>query len=248
MDKRFLSSQDVVKASRDFVCVRMLTYESAEEAKLLTSLFTGRSGELENTTFAILAPDGKTALVRAGRSPDMTFKDASEMASSMAKIALKYAEKEESVRGLPYVVDLRRAINTASCDIQPLVIVVAREKETREKIEAILAPLAWDKEFIGKFAYVTVSDTEALKAVDGAEKKDGVLLVQPDAYGMKAKVLASDAGTAADALAKMLKAGAAKFIGEAKESKKHIDAGVKQGVNWKTEIPVTDPGPPDKKP
>ncbi len=243
MDKRFLSNQEVVKASRDFICARLLTYESADEAKLLASFFTGRSGELENTTFTILAPDGKTPLVRPGRSPDMTFKDAAEMTASMTKIAAKYPEKEEGARKLPYLVDLRRAINTASCDIQPLVVVVGKQ---REKIESVLAPLAWSKEFIGTFAYVAVGNTDELAVIDGAEKKDGVLVVQPDTYGMKAKVLASDAGTDPEALAKALKAGAAKFVPETKDSKKHIDAGVKKGVNWKTEIPETDPGPGKK--
>ena len=49
MDRSYLSDKDVVEASRDFVCIRLATYENAEEAKILKSIFTGRSGALENT-------------------------------------------------------------------------------------------------------------------------------------------------------------------------------------------------------
>ena len=64
----------MIAASRKFVCVRLATYESKEEADLLTDIFVGRSGELENTTFVILAPDGKKRLTRAGRGPMFAFR------------------------------------------------------------------------------------------------------------------------------------------------------------------------------
>ena len=73
MDRSFLSDASVVEASRAFVCVRMATYENEAEAEFLTSVFSGRSGKLENTVFTIMAPDGETKLTRAGRSPDMVF-------------------------------------------------------------------------------------------------------------------------------------------------------------------------------
>src|SRR5262245_31890428 len=98
MDRSFLSDASVVAASREWVCVRLLTYENAAEAEMLTSLFVGRSGQLENTTFALLAPDGKTKLSRAGRSPDFAFRGgpgespAAEMASAMVEIAARYAK------------------------------------------------------------------------------------------------------------------------------------------------------------
>ena len=58
MDRSYLSNKEVIEASRDFVCIRLATYENVAEAKILKSIFTGRSGELENTTFVLLAPDG----------------------------------------------------------------------------------------------------------------------------------------------------------------------------------------------
>jgi hypothetical protein len=219
--------------------VRLLTYESAEEAKVLTSIFLGRTGDLENTTFCLLASDGKTKISRPGRTPDHAFRNADEMAAAMAKAA-KGAKPEEGVRKIPYLVDLRRAINAASCDIQPLVVVVAKDDAAREKIESTLAPLAWDKEFIGRFAYARAAEATS---IEGAPKGDGVLVVQPDTYGLKAKLLASDVGVDAASLAKALKAGADAFVPAAKDSMKHIESCRRQGIHWETAIPVTEPAP-----
>lgn len=63
MDRSFLSRPEVVRASRQFVCIRLATYESFEEAQMLRGIFLGGSGQVENTTFALLSPDGKTPLV-----------------------------------------------------------------------------------------------------------------------------------------------------------------------------------------
>ena len=78
MDGRFLFNADVVKASRNFVCIRVATYEDAEEAKYLKQVFRSRSGELENTVFGMFDPGGRK-LVRTGRSPGFAFRDAAEM-------------------------------------------------------------------------------------------------------------------------------------------------------------------------
>ena len=84
MDGSFLSDADVVAASRKFVCIRLSTYEDAEEAEFLRSIYVGRSGDLENTVFAILSPDGKrtprqiiAALNESNISEDEPFDDES---------------------------------------------------------------------------------------------------------------------------------------------------------------------------
>ena len=86
MDRSFLSKPEVIAASRQFVCVRLTTYEDEIEAKFSKDLFATRSGEVENTTFALLAPDGKTRLSRTGRSARNVFTDAAEMAAAMKRI------------------------------------------------------------------------------------------------------------------------------------------------------------------
>src|SRR5262245_12662671 len=90
MDRSFLSRPEVIAASRKFVCIRLASYENEQENKFCESLFLGRSGEVENTTFAILGPDGKQRLSRAGRSTKSAFADASQMAKAMAEIAERF--------------------------------------------------------------------------------------------------------------------------------------------------------------
>ena len=47
MDRSYLSDREIVQAAREFVCVRLATYEDKAEGKFLESIFRGRSGELE---------------------------------------------------------------------------------------------------------------------------------------------------------------------------------------------------------
>ena len=51
--------------------MRPQTYESEAEAEVLSYVFAGRSG-LENTSFALLGPDGKK-ISRGARSPSMVY-------------------------------------------------------------------------------------------------------------------------------------------------------------------------------
>src|SRR3954447_19107352 len=129
MDRSFLSRPSVVAASRHFVCLRLLTYESRQEARFLRSLAPTGSGALENTVFTLLAPDGKRQLVRGSRSARQTFGDAERMASAMNRIAAGYGAKMPAgaPNELPRVPDVRLAVNVAACDSRPLVVVFARE-------------------------------------------------------------------------------------------------------------------------
>ena len=81
MDRSFLSDKGIIRASRKFVCARLATYESKEEAEYLSRIFRGRSGQLENTVFCIMSPDGKDKLVRSGRSPGWSFPGEEEQAA-----------------------------------------------------------------------------------------------------------------------------------------------------------------------
>ena len=251
MDRSYLSAAAVVAASRKFVCIRLATYESAAEAKFLKPLFRTRSGELENTVFTILSPDGKKKLVRAGRSPRMTFRgpedeSVKEMAVTMERLAGQYPGTA-SPNTLPYLADLRRGLNVASCDIMPLVVIAAGSEAARKNIEGAVLKLAWDKEFIGAFAYAWVSDLAELKTIAGAARNDGVLIVAPDAYGVKGTLLAQAAGTDPAGLRKALAQGLAKYKPKSKDSRHHIREGRQSGVHWKTEIEVTDPGGPGRR-
>lgn len=248
MDRSFLSDRDVIAAARGFVCIRLATYESAEEAKILAAVAVTRSGFLENTVFAILGPDGKTPLVRGGRSPHEAFpgppSDAvKRLATGLGDLSRKYPGSAEVGGRLPYLVDLRRAMNVAACEIQPLAIVYARTEAAQRKLEEKLLPGAWGAETRGRLAYVASRDpSEAAKYIDGKLQGDGVYVVQPDAFGEKGKLLSFSADGNPAVLADGLK----KFTGESKDSRRHIDEGMRKGLDWKTEIPVTDPMAPKR--
>src|SRR5947209_8249 len=138
MDRSFLSDADVIAASRKFVCVRLTTYEDKAEADFLRSFQVTRSGELENTVFTILSPDGKRQLARASRSARQTFGDSERMAATMDRLCREF-ENRKSAQGqlpeLPQVANVRLAINVAACDNQPLVILFAKDEKTRRKLQ-----------------------------------------------------------------------------------------------------------------
>jgi hypothetical protein len=245
MDRDVLSDATVVAASSSFVCVRLLTYESASEAEFLLDLFPGRTGALENTVFAILAPDGKTPLTRAGRSPDMAlgFGGAARLAREMRKIADRHPPKAGAAREsprMPWLVDLRRALDVAACDMLPLAVVVAEDAKEREALEATLGPLAWSEEMRGRFEWVVATRAQVREVAKGVGTGPLVVL-KPDAFGLRGEVLAQAAGPSAEALGAALEKALAKHDPGSKDAREHVHAGARAGVDWETEIPVTDP-------
>ena len=93
MDRGLLSQPEVIIASRQFVCIRVPTYEDKSVETFTQRLFVGRSGNVENTTFALLSPDAEEKLVRAGRSPQDRYATPAEMAKGLREIAAKYPAK-----------------------------------------------------------------------------------------------------------------------------------------------------------
>ncbi len=253
MDRSFLSQPEVVAASRSFVCIRLATYENEEEAKLLKSIFIGRSGELENTTFAILDPEGKRPLVAPGRSPDRAFRGATdaparEMAATMREISAyyrKHGKTHDSDLTLPSNGAPRLALNVAACDNVPLVVLHAASDTERTRLEKRLAPLAWSTELAGRAVYTVLAGANELKLDRAPGVKPGLTVVAPDTYGQSGKVLAEISATASDKeLKAALLAALARFTPAEKDSRFHIGEGRQRGVYWKTLLPVTDPGPP----
>ena len=251
MDRSYLSHAEVVAASRPFVCVRLATYESAEEAVFLKSIFTGRSGELENTTFALLAPDGKTRLSRAGRSPDAAFGGARDqtpaaaMAEGLNEVAARYAKNSpKECTALPLCEDVRLGLDIASCDGQPLVVVCGEDEGARTKLAERTGLAAWTAPLIGRAAYAVAVKAADLKSVEGAAGRSGLLVIQPDPYGTKGKVLAAAPLDAdAERIAKTLAEGIAAHRAVQKDPRTFIQEGRRLGIDWKSEIPDTDPGP-----
>lgn len=259
-------------ASRGLICVRLATYESQAEADLLTSIFLPPSGQLENTTFALLAPDGKTRLGRAGRGPQWMVGrgpggrrgpsrgrggpsaggpagDAQALADLLKKTAAAHPGTR-APKALPQSLDFRRALNVAACDNQPLVVIAVKNDARRKALEGRVAKLAWSERFVGRFQYAVVEDRGDLDVLTDAPRADGVWVVQPGTYGLKGRVLSSVAATADDAaLEAHLDQADRSFNREAPSGgqRSHVRTGQREGIRWEPEIEVTDPHvPPDE--
>lgn len=250
MDRSFLSLTPVIQASRRFVCIRTLTYESPEEREFQRALFVGRSGDVENTTFCVLSPDGKQPITRAGRGVRQIFQSPDQMAEWMGKAADYYdderkkaGEKAVASTALPLSDSVRLGLNTAMADDLPLVVVYGATREAAARLEQAAAELAWKPEFIGKFAYASSEKAAELTSIDPAAKP-GLLVVQPDRFGLAGKVLArieaGAVGAAAEKLAETLRKGLQAYRPRALFGWEYLRAGQSAGAFWETRLPVTD--------
>jgi hypothetical protein len=242
MDRSFLSDARVISASQQFVCIRLMSYENEDEMKFLKSFNITRSGDVENTTCAILSSDGKRYLSRAARGAREVFGDAAGMASAMNRVAKQNPGKSssEGEAELPEVANVRLAVDVAACDNLPLVLIVAPDTESRRKAEEKLNELAWRDEFRGRFTWAATTDAKDASMVAGA--KPGVMVVQPDRFGQKATVIKRVNVDAAHAeMIQLLRDGIAKHTKSDKNFGSHVRAGQLQGVFWETATPVTDP-------
>ena len=246
MDGRFLSQTDVINASRSFICVRMMTYESESEAQILKTLW--RPGApLENTVFAILDPWGKP-IIRGGRSPKFVFRDSSDMARTMNEIARHYnSNKGSQTDSLPSVDTVRLAVDVAACDKRPLAIVVSSNKEERQRLAQALAPIAWSDQYIGKLIYTTGSSSD-MRNVRGATISSGYVFVAPNQFGTEGTAIVQLAGNASRAdLERSAQQAIARYRPENVDHHTHMFMGHHAGIEWETAIPVTDPHAPPRR-
>jgi hypothetical protein len=243
MDRSFLSRPEVITASRSFVCIRLTTYEDENETKFCRSLFAGRSGEVENTTFAILSPDGKTTLSRPGRGTRGAFRDAADLAQRMNTIAARHTPRKdaEGQPALPVTLTARLGINVAASDGQLLVVVLAKDSKVRKTLESRVALAAWSKPFLGRLTYASASSAAELKGVEGVREEDGVLVISPDTFGQKGKVLRQVAGTSQADIEAALRTALTAHKRRTKDMRTHRADGIEAGAFWEPRLPVTDP-------
>ena len=244
MDESFLSDADVVAASKDFVCIRLATYEDKTEAEFLTSVYVGRSGELENTVFGILSPDADETLCRSGRSPNFAFRSPTEMAKAMKKIAREHPGKKGSAPStLPTLKNVRLSLNVASCDGLPMVLVYGRNKKHLAELESQIIGPAFSDSVSGRFCFAKTTDGSEGKEIKGFDQSaHGFYLIEPDDYGLHGKVKSY---WSAESDSKTLRIDLSKAAGSLKKSQKqhhaHVRGGHRKGIEWDSEIPITDP-------
>ena len=245
MDRSFLSNEQLIKISRDFVCIRTATYEDKEEAEFLKRTFVSRSGgTLRNFGFGILSPDGQRKLRRSERGPNFLYANSNAMAADLRKIASQYRGKttgQESNPPVPQMKSVRLGINVASCDGLPSVVVVGKDQQEVDQLNKKLSGVIWDEPLIGKFIYASTTNRNDLRIVSGAASKTGILVIKPDTYGIKGQLITSIAPSASDEELKSSLASAANtFRRNSKTHGMHVRNGRQSDTIWKTEVPVPD--------
>ncbi len=262
IDNGWLLKDEVVAASRDFVCIRLTSYESAEEAAFVTKL----QGNPVNTVFAILTPDAQPAIAMKGlgRGPGELFSDPADMVRQMGELAKKFpAKKADGEPALPITLDARLGLAVASADLEPLALVIAADAKERAALEAKVAKLAWSKDLRGRFTYASAESLKDLKLKDlkltdlkledlklkdlklneksaATTIKSGVLLIEPDVFGVEGTVAtaiaAADVGTKLDAA---MHDAAAKHVRATKSREQLKRLALAKGVFFETGIPVS---------
>jgi hypothetical protein len=233
------SNPEVIEVSTKFVCVRIESYESEENQKIVRSYLDGR---FENTAFCVLAPDGKTRLTRSGRGPRQVFGSSpDEFVSKLETILTNYQSSADVMDApVPDFHSFKLALNIASAD-QRVLVLIAAPKDQLEATEKSVRRLAWNPKVQGRFHF-DLESTAAWKEPlsQGADAQAGIYLIKPGTYGLSGTVLARldfDAKPQA-ILTAMAEAGAtfAKTT-EKKVYGTHVQEGREKGVRIEMAVP-----------
>ena len=240
-----MSNKQLIKTSRDFVCIRTATYEDKREAGFLKWAFLrSPAADLRNFGFCILSPDGKRQLRRSLRGPNYVYENSAAMAADLELIARQFsrkATKSESDRAVPRMKSVRLGINVASCDGLPSVVVFGKDKKEVDQLNSKLSGVIWDEALAGKFIYASTTKFDDLKVVVGATRKTGILVIEPDIYGTRGRLIKMiDASVSKQDLKRGLVDAANTFIRRSKSHGLHVRNGRRDGKIWKTEVAVPD--------
>ena len=243
MDRSFLSQPPVIAAADQFVCIRLTSYEDETEKQFIAKLVRG---EVANTSFGILGPDGKQLLrgQGPGRGPRDLFADAAAMAKGMDEVARMYSPKKvDGIPALPVALSAKVGLAVAAGDNQPLVIVLADDPKRRAELEAKVAALAWDKAYRGHLTFANAASAKEFPKVEGVTVTDGVLFVEPDLFGVGGKVVKQVSGKELDGpLADAMRDTIRNHAPLAKTRRMLADLGLKEGIYYDTAIPVSGRG------
>ena len=242
MDRSFLSDAGVIKASRDFVCIRTATYEDKQEAKFLKKTLFGGGDDLRNFGFSILSPDASRKLKQSNRGPNFAYQDAGQMGADLRRIAKQYSQqKDDAIHGLPQMKNVRLGLNVASCDGLPCIVVHGKDNAEVDRLAKKLDQVIWDDDLMGKFIYASTSNRVDLKPVQGSTRKTGILVIAPNEYGTQGRMIETIGGDVdPSALKQALVKLADNYARPSKSHGSHVRYGRRNGEDWKTEVPVPD--------
>jgi hypothetical protein len=166
------------------------------------------------------------------------------MAADLELIARQFSRKStksESDRSVPRMKSVRLGINVASCDGLPSVVVFGKSKREVDQMNLKLSGVIWDEALAGKFIYASTTKFADLKIVLGATLKTGILVVEPDIYGTKGRLIKMiDASVSEQDLKRNLVDAANTFIRRSKSHGLHVRNGRRDGKTWKTEVAVPE--------
>jgi len=224
----------VIAATRKFVCIRIDSYGSEENQKIVRSYLEGR---FENTAFCILAPDGKERLTRSGRGPGQIFGRRGNLSSELDKISEEYrVKKTKTPAEMPNFGTFRMALNIASGDQRVLVLQAGESKEASKNLSAA----AWSSAMIGRFHYDLEKDAALWsKVIEGEKSTKGIIIINPDPFGQKGSVMAQlPLAASRQEIAKAMSEANATFAKTTakKTYSEHVEAGRRAGVYF--EMPV----------
>ena len=179
------SDPDVIKASRKFICVRIESYESEENQKIVRSHLGGR---FENTAFCVIAPDSQKRLTRSGRGPQHISRNFDDI----AVIADRYKSRGDILDSrIPDFNSFALALNVSSADQKILLLIAGDEDEIADAGRRIRS-VAWGADVVGRFNYDFESDSESWTApLSSKSKKSGFYIVRPGEFGLEGEIVKS---------------------------------------------------------
>ena len=238
-----LSKKEFIEASRDFVCIRLETYESKETQDRIRDLL---DGTMQNTAFVVYAPDGKTKLTRSQRSPQFVLggrgsKSIAPVVKEMEQIAEKYKVTGAQDQAVLQDFDsFKQSLNIASAD-QRLLVFTVSPQSVMPKVKDTLRTVFNDSSVSGKFHF-DVAGKEDLKwseSLKNVNAKTGVFIIRSDEYGQQGIVVRA---LPLDVPPNQLKADLLetnKQFSEFEKRKhygKHVSQGRREGVKFENNI------------
>ncbi|MEM7602278.1 MAG: hypothetical protein AAF357_12785 [Verrucomicrobiota bacterium] len=231
----------MIEAARNFVCIRIATYEDKTEAQFVIDRVMSEGDDLRNFGYALASPGFETIVERSNRGPNFTYGSAEEMAAKLNSISEEYTSTlpENSLPGLPKMKDVRLAMNVASCDGLPCLVVFGNSEEERQRLQQKMGVVAWDPEIAGKFIYASTSEAADLAELGGDGISSGYLVVQPDPYGLKGEIITTiSEPRSAERLKSELLSAVENYHRVSKTHGQHVRSGRQNGVVWETEVEV----------
>jgi hypothetical protein len=243
IDEGYLTHPEVIWASKNFVCIRLTSYENKDEQAFVEKI----TGNMVNTAFAFLNPDGTPAMAGrgTGRGPGNLFGSVTEMVDGMNRLAEKFPPgKDPGAPALPVTLSAKVGLAVAAADLQPLAVVISADSAKRAAMERTLAQKAWSPDFRGYFSYAAAAKPGEIPNLTGAAITEGIILVEPDYFGSAGKVVAAVTSDPLDenALSESMTRVMNDHIRIAKTRQELRAKGLAEGVFYETGIPVSGKG------